>query len=437
MGWKLIHLVIVLSVLFLFTGCTSSGIKQGNGLNFDDAPVENDSESAVHDLTPIVVGGSLPIHCTKDTDCDTYCVGNKHLYKQVCKNNGCWRDGADENILELCENTDEVDMVCMDEPAPAQCRRVDFDADDDGVPEIIDTCPGLYSPEIAPVPGLTEAERVQLGIMTEIDLQVDSDEDGIGDICDNCPLAKNPFELDTDGNGVPDAQLDRDEDGIGDVCDICPNEEPPGTPTEWSQYETTIKLFKGYTDIEGAYGDFMFDGQLDADEDSIGDQCDLCPDGKTFEDDRKEDPCEIDWGFKCPVNRVCITHREQFTTRTVWDDASNQHIQVLDSATEFNSFNVGPTSTAVAFTTTGYSYDEAGVERTNTGVIRKGNKCYYGTYVKTVYVEEDRWEIYSSGVACDAVSPGFVCKEELIPNEIIDDIVHTSYLAGYCGKPDN
>lgn len=61
------------------------------------------------------------------------------------------------------------------------------DADDDGVPNDADLCPGRWDPD-----------------------QADVDGDGVGDACDNCP------DLDNGGG-----QLDSDGDGVGDDC------EPP------------------------------------------------------------------------------------------------------------------------------------------------------------------------------------------------------------------
>ena len=61
----------------------------------------------------------------------------------------------------------------------------DQDADDDGVPDALDNCPGAFNPD-----------------------QADADGDGVGNICDNCPFAVNADQADADG------------DGIGDRCDI-------------------------------------------------------------------------------------------------------------------------------------------------------------------------------------------------------------------------
>jgi hypothetical protein len=51
-----------------------------------------------------------------------------------------------------------------------------------------------------------------------------ADEDGIGDVCDNCPGVNNPGQEDTDGNGEGDAcTADIDGDGVNDTSDNCPS----------------------------------------------------------------------------------------------------------------------------------------------------------------------------------------------------------------------
>lgn len=109
------------------------------------------------------------------------------------------------------------------DPCPSQ----NTDADQDGVEEAIDTCPGMSDPA-----------------------QADGDDDTHGDVCDNCPMDANPFQqdLDTDGLGdacdpdidndgflneidncptVPNNQTDTDGDMIGDACDNCPLDANP------------------------------------------------------------------------------------------------------------------------------------------------------------------------------------------------------------------
>ena len=57
-----------------------------------------------------------------------------------------------------------------------------LDADQDGICDDVDNCPGVANPD-----------------------QADNDNDGIGDVCDNCPAVANPDQADSDGNGIGDA----------------------------------------------------------------------------------------------------------------------------------------------------------------------------------------------------------------------------------------
>ncbi len=79
------------------------------------------------------------------------------------------------------------------------------DADNDGVGDPIDQCPGF-------------------------DDRLDGDGDGVPDACDRCPNASDSDDDDSDGvpNGCDicaggDDALDADGDGIPDACDACPN----------------------------------------------------------------------------------------------------------------------------------------------------------------------------------------------------------------------
>jgi MYXO-CTERM domain-containing protein len=168
------------------------------------------------------------------------------------------------------------------------------DYDDDGVEDGTDNCPRVSNIE-----------------------QADGDGDDVGDACDNCLATANPDQSDIDGDGAGDeCDDDRDGDGVLDTDDNCldiPN--PPGTnaqqadldgngegdacdgdidgdnvdnfddpcPTDASITATQGDVNNcsvpdtdgdGINDIDDNCPTIVNPNQLNADEDSYGDECD-------------------------------------------------------------------------------------------------------------------------------------------------------------------
>jgi hypothetical protein len=128
-------------------------------------------------------------------------------------------------------------------PNDHPCPGMSGDADGDGTPDVIDTCPGLHDPLQEDADGDTHGDACDNCTAIANLEQIDIDSDALGDACDpdidgdglpnepdNCPRAYNPRQLDADSDGQghlcdncrmvfnPD-QADEDLDGVGDACE--------------------------------------------------------------------------------------------------------------------------------------------------------------------------------------------------------------------------
>jgi len=175
----------------------------------------------------------------------------------------------------------------------SQVDFVQYDSDNDGIPDTEDTCPG----------GDDNVDSDGDGVPDFCDqcpqaANNDADDDGVCGNVDNCPLVPNADQADTDGDNVGDAcndaddndgdewsnerdncpttanptQADADQDGMGDVCDSCQLD-----PFNDADFDGVCGNMDNCPTIANS-------DQLDTDEDGLGDTCDTDDDNDGIPD---------------------------------------------------------------------------------------------------------------------------------------------------------
>jgi len=117
------------------------------------------------------------------------------------------------------------------------------DADEDGVPDDVDNCPGVANPAEDTGEGSAQPDADGDGLGDACD--GDKDDDGVPNADDNCELESNEDQDDTDEDGVGDACDDSDGDGVVDLYDECPTDPDDDCPEPESDYLDVYELSAG------------------------------------------------------------------------------------------------------------------------------------------------------------------------------------------------
>ncbi|MBU4483786.1 thrombospondin type 3 repeat-containing protein, partial [bacterium] len=210
---NLLKLTLFIFAVTLLAGC----------LGHDDSTRDDLSDLFKDNTTPPPLTGGISDD-PNDKDGDGY-LNDADNCPSVSNDQS---DSDGDAVGDACDNCISIvnaDQVDADGDKVGDACE-DIDADNDGVPDQVDNCPG---------PG---EENSNAG-------QEDSDMDGLGNVCDNCPYKENKDQVDSDGDKIGDlCEADKDSDGIEDDKDNC-------------------------VDVPNA-------DQKDDDSDSIGNECDIC-----------------------------------------------------------------------------------------------------------------------------------------------------------------
>jgi formylglycine-generating enzyme required for sulfatase activity len=194
---------------------SSSGDSDGDGTSDGADPCPND-----------------PLN---DQDADGYCAGVSFNPPKIGANDNC---PTVSNASQANGDADTLGDACDNCPVVTNQTQANGDADTLG--DACDNCPAATNQN-----------------------QADGDTDGRGDVCDNCPSFSNASQANGDG------------DALGDACDSCPGDAANDADSD--------QICAGTGFSSPKIGDHdncpttANTNQADADADTSGDVCDVCP----------------------------------------------------------------------------------------------------------------------------------------------------------------
>jgi hypothetical protein len=159
------------------------------------------------------------------------CVGDYSKYEKTCEvDSDCGKGRCSLNQ----EDTDGDGAADACDNCPNKINKNQLDTDKDGIGDTCDNCPSRAngpnqgSCNSGLIQGLCKSKADCLGGTCYM-VQEDADNDGVGDVCDKCP-GKKDMGSDLDGDGIDGGcdncnavynkdQKDTNNNGVGESCD--------------------------------------------------------------------------------------------------------------------------------------------------------------------------------------------------------------------------
>ena len=288
--------------------------------DFCDSCDGNLAGQTCNDSNPCTINDMYDANCNcagtfSDTDSDGVCDAN-----DICPGGDDNIDIDNDSIPDFCDDCsilpgtpcDDANVCTTDDVYDTNCNCVgtfadadndgvcdandicpggndNLDGDNDGTPDFCDTCDGSLTGQTCDDANICTTNDVYDSNCNCTGTLTDTDNDGVCDALDICPGG--------------DDNMDIDNDSIPDFCDDC--SILPGTPCDDANVCTTDDVYDANCNCAGTFAD--------ADNDGVCDANDICPGGDDNMDADNDnipdfcDYCSILPGTPCDDANVCTT----------------------------------------------------------------------------------------------------------------------------------